>query len=188
MNPVVLVLASGRGARFTASGGVGHKLHAPLAGVSVLRWTLQAVQASGLPWHLEQSAHAGMGESLAAAVRATAGAPGWLVLPADLPLVQSHTLVAVAQAWAEDPGAVVLPHCAGQRGHPVAFGARYAPALLALQGDMGAVQVLRAARAAGQLRSLEVDDPGVFTDIDTLDDLNQAQTWVQRLGLKPPEG
>lgn len=186
MLPMILVLASGRGARFLASGGGVHKLRAGLAGAPVLAWTLQAVKDSGLPWHLEQATHAGMGESLAAAVRATSSAPGWLVLPADLPLVQPGTLVAVAQAWAADPTAVVVPHCEGQRGHPVAFGAQHGPALMALQGDVGAVQILQAARAAGHLRPLVVDDPGVYTDIDTLDDLNRAQQLVRTWGRRPP--
>ncbi|MBT9442673.1 MAG: nucleotidyltransferase family protein, partial [Acidovorax sp.] len=50
--PVVLVLASGRGDRFVASGGQVHKLRALLAGVPVLEHTLAAVRASGLAWHL----------------------------------------------------------------------------------------------------------------------------------------
>ncbi|MDB5732286.1 MAG: hypothetical protein JWQ03_2181, partial [Variovorax sp.] len=90
--PVVLVLASGRGERFRASGGTLHKLQAPLAGRAVLERTLDAVRASGLPWHLEDAGHPGMGDSIAAAVRATAEAGGWLVLPGDLPLVRSATL------------------------------------------------------------------------------------------------
>jgi hypothetical protein len=85
--PTVLVLASGLGARFTASGGVGHKLQADLAGKTVLQHTLDAVRSSGLRWHLEDAGHPGMGDSIAAAVRATRDAAGWLVLPADLPLI-----------------------------------------------------------------------------------------------------
>ena len=64
--PVVLVLASGRGDRFVASGGQVHKLRALLAGVPVLEHTLAAVRASGLPWHLEDAGHPGMGDSIAA--------------------------------------------------------------------------------------------------------------------------
>ncbi len=47
--PTVLVLASGRGERFAASGGGTHKLQALLAGKPVLQHTLAAVAASGLP-------------------------------------------------------------------------------------------------------------------------------------------
>ena len=104
--PVVLVLASGRGERFAASGGQVHKLRALLAGKPVLEHTLAAVHASELPWHLEDAGHPGMGDSIAAAVRATAQASGWLVLPGDLPLVRPETLRALAQALAH--GAVTV--------------------------------------------------------------------------------
>ena len=171
--PVVLVLASGRGERFTASGGVGSKLHALLAGKTVLQHTLDAVRASGLRWHLEDAGHAGMGDSIAAAVRATPDAPGWLVLPADLPLVQPRSLQAVARALADH--AVVLPHYRGQRGHPVGFSAACRAALLQLKGAQGAAAVVRAQEAIAAAAQLELDDVGLVTDIDTLHDLAQAE-------------
>src|SRR5213076_1331105 len=99
-SPVVIVLASGRGERFAASGGQGPKLQARLAGKPVLEWTLDAVKASSLRWHLESAPHAGMGDSIAAAVRATSDAWGWLILPGDLPLIQPDSLLAVADALA----------------------------------------------------------------------------------------
>ncbi|MFZ3221430.1 MAG: NTP transferase domain-containing protein, partial [Rhodoferax sp.] len=117
--PVVLVLASGRGERFLASGGQSHKLQADLAGRTVLQRTLDAVEASGLRWHLEDAGHPGMGDSIAAAVRATRDAPGWMVLPADLPLIAPHTLLQIARAPLATE--VLLPLYAGQRGHPVRF-------------------------------------------------------------------
>ena len=94
--PCVLVLAAGRGERFLASGGSTHKLQAMLGEHSVLETTLAAVKASGLPWHVEYGPHAGMGESIAAAVKANASANGWLILPADLPLVRAQTLQMLA--------------------------------------------------------------------------------------------
>ncbi len=67
--PCVLVLAAGRGERFLASGGSTHKLQAMLGPQTVLQTTLAAVQASGLPWHVEYGPHPGMGDSIAAAVK-----------------------------------------------------------------------------------------------------------------------
>ena len=125
--PTVIVLASGRGERFTASGGDTHKLKAMLAGKPVLQRTLDAVKASGLPWHLEDAGHPGMGDSIAAAVRATPDANGWLILPGDLPLIRSATLRLLADALldglagAAGPYQVVIPVCNGQRGHPVGW-------------------------------------------------------------------
>lgn len=171
--PTVIVLASGRGERFAASGGTCHKLQAELAGQTVLQRTLAAVAQSGLPWHLENSGQPGMGDSIAAAVAATPAADGWLILPADLPLIQSATLQAVASALQQH--AVVLPLYRGQRGHPVGFAASCRQALLALQGDRGAASVVRSHQAF----ELNVDDIGCVTDIDTLADLQRAQSLLQ---------
>jgi len=178
--PTVIVLASGRGARFTASGGAVHKLSATLGGKALIEHTLAAVRASSLPWHVEDAGHPGMGDSIAAAVRATHDAAGWLILPADLPLVQSHTLMNVAQTLIA-PARAVQPAYLGKRGHPVAFAPECRAALLALQGNQGASPVLQALRQAGQVVDLEVDDIGIVTDIDTLDDLARAQAlWLSR--------
>lgn len=179
--PVVLVLASGRGERFRASGGTVHKLQALLGDRPVMAHTLAAVQASGLPWHVEDTGHPGMGDSIAAAVRATADAAGWLVLPADLPLVQPATLQHVAVALARPGVSAVQPVHAGQRGHPVGFGAGCRDALLALEGNQGAAPVLGAQRAMNLVADVETDDAGTITDIDTLDDLARAEAlWRAR--------
>lgn len=179
--PVVLVLASGRGERFKASGAQVHKLQALLGGRPVLERTLDAVRASGLPWHVEAAGHPGMGDSIAAAVRATAQAPGWLVLPADLPLVRPDTLVQVAQALVQGRGSVVMPLYHGERGHPVGFAAACRDGLQALRGEGGAASVLHQ-QAAQQRWSMTLDDPGMVTDIDTLEDLARAEALGQRLG------
>src|SRR3569832_1286850 len=84
-SPVVLVLASGKGERFHASGGEGNKLHAMLAGKRLIDWTLDAVKASGLRWHVEDARHEGMGDSIAAAVKETKDASGGRGRPAGRP-------------------------------------------------------------------------------------------------------
>lgn len=167
--PVVIVLASGRGERFAASGGQVHKLKALLAGKPVLQHTLDAVRASGLPWHLEDAGHPGMGDSIAAAVRNTADAPGWLILPGDLPLVQPATLREVALALIRHP--VVMPVFEGRRGHPVGFAAACGPGLAGLKGNQGAAPVV----AAYGAMEIIVNDIGSVTDIDTLSDLAVAE-------------
>lgn len=167
--PVVIVLASGRGKRFMASGGRGSKLHAMLGGRTVLEATLTAVRASGLPWHVEDAGHPGMGDSIAAAVRATAEAPAWLILPGDLPLIQASTLRRIAQAPVSLD--VVVPVFGGQRGHPVRFLARCGPELMELSGHQGAAAVV----AAWSGTLWPVADRGCVMDIDTLGDLQEAE-------------
>ncbi len=181
MTPTVIVLASGRGERFLASGGSGHKLQAPLGDKTVLQHTLDAVRASGLPWHLEEAGHPGMGDSIAAAVRATAAAEGWLILPADLPLVLPETLRRIAAAPAGQR--VVRPLYQGQPGHPVRFARACGPALMALAGEQGAAALVR----QYGLSTLAVDDAGCVTDVDTVAALRCAEAlWRARAAAPAP--
>ena len=179
--PCVLVLAAGRGERFLASGGCTHKLQAMLGEHTVLETTLAAVKASGLPWHVEYGPHAGMGESIAAAVKANASANGWLILPADLPLVRAQTLQMLAQhLLLTEPGTlqVIQPFYQAQKGHPVAFSRAAGPALQKLSGDQGAASIARQAAEQGRLQRLDCDDIGCILDVDTVDALEQArQIW-----------
>ena len=173
--PTIIVLAAGRGERFIASGGNTHKLEALLAGKPVLQHVLDAVRASGLPHHVVQAdvSRPGMGDSIADGVRATPDATGWLVLPGDLPLVRSGTLRAVADALGQH--AVVMPAYQGVRGHPVGFSAACRDQLLALKGNQGAALVVIEQAAMNSVAVLALDDVGVVTDIDTLDDLARAE-------------
>lgn len=170
----VLVLAAGRGERFKAAGGTQHKLDAVLEGKSVRDHVLSAVQASGLPWHMvtpehtQHLPHAGMADSIACGVAATRNADGWLILPADLPLIQASTLRVMAKALqeAQDPQVacdVVVPFYQQQRGHPVGFSKNCLPDLLQLQGDHGASAVV----AKYKSWHVAVNDVGCVTDVDT---------------------
>lgn len=182
--PCVLVLAAGRGERFLASGGSSHKLQAMLGLQTVLQTTLAAVQASGLPWHLEYGPHPGMGDSIAAAVKATAGANGWLVLPADLPLIQASTLQQLALQLAQLESRelrVIQPFYQGQKGHPVAFSRAAAQELAELSGDLGAASIVRNAAENQRLRRWDCDDIGCVLDVDTVQALEEARRiWQAR--------
>ena len=180
-SPTVIVLAAGRGERFAASGASVHKLDALLAGRRVLEHVLDAVRQSGLCCHIVRAANVcpadgsalgGMGDSIAAGVRATPDAAGWMILPGDLPLIQASTLIAIALA---PPCGVLVPRYQGQRGHPVRFDARCGPELVELHGNVGAAQIIRAHAAIDSIATMDLDDAGIITDIDTLDDLRRAE-------------
>ena len=195
--PVVIVLAAGAGSRFRAG---SHKLAAPLrSGQPVLAATLTRAIATGLEVvvvttealaDLARSSIAardvlvvpdagedsgfGMGHSIAAGVGARAHAGGWLILPGDLPLVRPDSLMRVALAVAAGYG-VVLPTHRRQQGHPVGFGPQCRDALLRLGGAQGAAPIAREQKAAGRALEMELDDPGIVADIDTLADLARAE-------------
>lgn len=111
----------------------------------------------------------GMGHSLAAAVRAEADAGGWIVALGDMPRVSVRTIESVIAAL--DAGArIAVPVYQGERGHPVGFAASCREELLALRGDAGARNVLQ--RNADDVVRVEVDDPGILQDVDTVRDLD----------------
>ncbi len=187
--PAVIVLAAGKGSRFR---GADHKLAQSLGGLTVLGSTLRHAIAShlhvvvvttdGLAEIARGSVAArdvivvpevgsagqrglGMGYSISVGVAARPDASGWLILPGDMPQVQPVTLQAVARQLAHH--AVVYPQYKGRRGHPVGFSAELYSELVALGGDEGARRLIARYPALG----LEVDDPGVLVDVDTLADL-----------------
>jgi len=190
--PTVVVLAAGRGSRFGAG---RHKLLQPLGASSVLATTLDHVLAAELPAvvvvteALAETARrsvasrdvvvlpeggsagmaSGMGRSIAAGVSASPGAPGWLILPGDMPAVRPQTLLAVARELVHHP--VAYAQHRGQRGHPVGFAAELYSELVALDGDEGARRLV----ARYPAHAVDVDDAGTLVDIDTPADLDRLR-------------
>ena len=196
--PAVIVLAAGRGSRFL---GPDHKLAQTLGASTVMGTTLQHALASHLQVvvvttaaladmarrHVAArdvlvlpevgspggAATLGMGHSLSIGVQARPQASGWLILPADMPLVRPATLQAVARQLDQHP--VAYAQFKGRRGHPVGFSAELYSELVALDGDEGARRLIARYPAFG----LEVSDPGVLVDVDTLEDLDRVRLEVQ---------
>jgi molybdenum cofactor cytidylyltransferase len=187
--PTILVLAAGQGSRFH---GGSHKLQQALDGGSVLGGTLRHAIESHLPVLVvttamlaplvagqlatrdivvisDADALRGMGYAIAVGVAERAGAPGWLVLPGDMPKVRPATLRAVAASLTQHP--VVFAQYQGRRGHPVGFAAELYSELVALAGD----DSLRRIAARYPVHGLEVNDAGVLVDIDTVADLEAAR-------------
>lgn len=180
-NPLVIVLAAGQATRFIASGGKVNKLQARLGERTVMEHVVSTVAAAGLECHIvRHAAGDGMGDSIAAGVAATAQAAGWLILPGDLPLVRADSLLAVASALRTQP--VVVPFHQGQHGHPVGFARECGAALRKLGGDEGARRIVRAYRQHQQVLQLDLDDPGIVLDIDTLADLARAEAMLASRG------
>ncbi|WP_027209605.1 nucleotidyltransferase family protein [Burkholderia sp. WSM2232] len=183
-----LLLAAGVGSRFDPH-GVQNKLLArlpdgtPVAAEAARRLLLavphvlavvrpgaealaRLLNDAGCDVAFAPAAQRGMGASLAAGVQASEDAEGWIVALADMPRIEPSTIGAVARAL--DGGAcLVAPFYAGQRGHPVGFGAVHREALLSLDGDSGARSLL----ASERLMRLDVDDAGILRDVDTPEDL-----------------
>lgn len=110
----------------------------------------------------------GMGHSLATAIThlildSGSELHGVVIALGDMPEVAPTTFTAVAAALR--PDTMVVPRFQGKRGNPVGIGAKFFPALTALQGDQGARGLFQQYPTA--LHWLDVDDPGILYDIDS---------------------
>ena len=183
---VALLLAAGRGSRMGRDklaalvGGVSlrERATAPLLEASRVSEVVVITQpgAAVTPGArtIENPEHgSGMASSIRAGVVATAEADGWLIALADMPSVAPSTVDAVVAALEEGDRGIVVPVHRGRRGHPVGFAARYREDLLALEGDVGGRGILRA--HPDDILELDVADPGVLVDIDTLDELRALE-------------
>ena len=202
--PAVIVLAAGRGSRFL---GADHKLAQRLGSATVFATTLRHAVATQLPVVVvttqvfadvaRRSVAArdvivlpevgtpgqealGMGYSISSGVSAIPDAGGWLILPGDMPMVRSDTMLEVARELADH--AVVFAQHKGVRGHPVGFSAELYSELVTLRGDEGARRLVARYPAIG----VEVDDPGVLIDVDPEADLESVRL-AQQGGTVPQQ-
>jgi len=113
----------------------------------------------------------GMLSSLQVGLTSVDWADAYLVLPADMPYVSAATVRDVVERWSCTSGAIVSPRYGGKRGHPVALPARLREEVLAEDTAHTLHDVIR--RHAAEREDLEVDDPGVIRDVDTMEDLRR---------------
>ena len=122
----------------------------------------------GITALVSDAARRGMGTSLAAAVTATADAPGWVVALADMPFLKPETVAEVARALAAG-NKIAAPAVNGRRGHPVGFAASFGAVLGTLDGDEGARRLL----TENEVTLIACDDAGILRDVDVPEDLHQ---------------
>jgi molybdenum cofactor cytidylyltransferase len=112
----------------------------------------------------------GMGVSLAAGVRATADAGGWIVALADMPFIDSRSHLAVLSRLRAGASLAATQY-AGRRGHPVGFAKQWFSQLVAMTGDQGGKAILETHPEHVVL--CPVDDCGVVWDIDQPTDFSK---------------
>jgi molybdenum cofactor cytidylyltransferase len=129
-----------------------------------------AEKSASINWISCADAAQGMAASLACGVHANLDAEGWLIGLADMPSVPVEAITRVRKALSAG-AAIAVPAHAGRRGHPVGFARHYRIELLALEGDVGARRLLK--RDSSDVVEIDIDDAGIFADIDIPNDLKR---------------
>ena len=175
-----VVLAAGAGSRFGRPKALAGSVEHPWVAVALA--TLRAAEIAEIVVVIGAEAEAvrralppdarvaenkewlqGRTGSLQCGLRALSpGAGGALVHQVDFPEVRVGTVRALAGAFAARAGreaAIIVPVCAGRRGHPVVIGRAVWPEILALAPDEPLRTVVR--RDPARVVEVAVDDPGI---------------------------
>ena len=197
---VGLVLAGGRASRM---GSDHNKMLAALEGKPLIAHSVDAALGAGLAevwvatgYEAEQVraalagrrvrfAHnpdfaSGMASTLRAGLLATGpDCDAVAVLLGDMPRVRADDIRRLVAAFEQSARrAICVPVHGGRRGNPVLWPASEWGALLAVTGDTGGRELLRARDA--QLVRVPIEHPGVLLDIDTQSDLAEVATRERR--------
>ena len=191
-----VILAAGNASRYGQN-----KLLAPYAGRSLIRRAFEAVPETGelrtvVVTQYDEiavlAAEAGFAcvrntapelgisrsvrlgtEALLAGQPAAGPSPdGILYLVADQPLLRRQTVEDLIAAFLAHPDRIVVPAAEGRTGNPCLFPKDLFPALLALEGDRGGKQIVRAHPEL----VLTVEVPArELLDIDTVQAMNELE-------------
>lgn len=185
-NLAAIVLAAGESKRMAGR----HKLLLPLAGKTMIAWTVEAILAAGLDdvivvlgheaaavqktlnkkpvrFALNPNYRRGMASSIQAGLAALAPQTQIIMIAlADQPLVTAAEINFMIAEFSRVPEKTIgVPTFNGQRGHPVLLDLRYREEMLALQGDVGCKSIL--ARYPEAVFEVAMPARNILEDADT---------------------
>ena len=188
-----LVMAAGNGARFGEN-----KLSVHLGNRTLIQRALDAIPADvfskvvvvtqygqveeaarqrGFSTVRNEHPNWGVSHTILLGTQALQDCDGILYLVADQPLLTASSVRQVVLAWTEHPDTIACAAHNGRRGNPCMFPKDLFPELMALEGDRGGSQVIRA--HPERVRLVEVPEPEL-TDVDTLETLEQLQKNLEK--------
>jgi molybdenum cofactor cytidylyltransferase len=104
---------------------------------------------------------------------------GWLLVPADHPVLSVSVIDRLIADWQNNSADILIPTCQDRRGHPTIFSWELAQQVPAIPVDSGINWLVHSSGA--NLRELPVEDPAIFTDLDTPEDYERLKKREWRL-------
>jgi CTP:molybdopterin cytidylyltransferase MocA len=96
---------------------------------------------------------------------------GVIVMPVDIPLIQSATIAAVRDAFLRGTSPIARATYHGRHGHPVVFGSAVFEELRRADPNAGAKAIVHA--HLDEILNVEVEDAAVLRDVDTPGDYRE---------------
>jgi molybdenum cofactor cytidylyltransferase len=130
---------------------------------------LESIDFKGATVVFNPEFHKGQSTSLKAGIAAVGeSCDAALFLLGDLPLVGPGVIDAVLQKRKATRASIVVPVFGGKRGNPVLLERSLFPMVLALEGDIGAREILTAHEDL--IETVDVEHDGILLDVDTWED------------------
>jgi CTP:molybdopterin cytidylyltransferase MocA len=97
----------------------------------------------------------------------------FFLLPGDMPVIEPETFRRLLQEWEQLPTGIIFPTLNGYRKHPPLIDAQMIPAIRSFTGEGGLRQLW--SHHEDQIRTVSVEDPGVWIDLDTRADYHSCR-------------
>ena len=110
---------------------------------------------------------------------------GWLLVPADHPMLNSPVFDALIQRWNRGDCRILVPTFEHRRGHPTFFGWELADEVSAIPGDHGLNWLLQ--QHAAEVVEMPVDNRAVVFDLDSPGDYDKLlANWDRDSSARRP--
>ncbi len=121
----------------------------------------------------------GQSSSLKAGFQAVdSNTDGVMFLLGDQPFIDSKIINTLIGEWRKQPAAIIIPVYDGKRGNPVVAHRNIFPMIRKISGDSGLRQLFQ--KLKGDIREVEIADPGILMDIDTVEDYRELLLYAQK--------
>lgn len=125
-------------------------------------------QAMGVKVIQNDYAHEGISASIKLGLAATGKSAGYAFIAADQPFMEVEWVKVLMAVFQQNPQKIVMPVCKERRGNPVIFPSCLKDEFMALTGDIGGKQIIKAHEE--WIHCVPVEDDTKLYDVDTMEE------------------
>jgi molybdenum cofactor cytidylyltransferase len=102
---------------------------------------------------------------------------GFMIFPVDCPFIANRTVDTLIEHFKTQKSKILIPSCAGRRGHPPVFDICFKKDILGLSSSRGINEVMSAHAALTQI--VELTDYGITSSFNTPEELTAVKKAIQ---------